>query len=346
MAIRPPFNLTAPRLTPITRAALWIVLSGICSVMMNVLIRIAAQGLHPFEVAFFRCLFGLVFVLPWIVKSGAALWRHRMAGFYLLRASIGLVSMATWFLRDHRGAVGDGDRRQLHRTSLRHSGGRPDPSGGRPISALERGRARLCRGARHHAPGQRADRCEPADLVALRGDGGDEQHYGQVPIAQRAAEHDRRFLHDLSHAVVADPGFFVWRWPDLSTFGALVGLGCLGTIAHISVARALAAADASACAPFEFARLPFAALIGFLWFGEITDLWTWVGAAIIAGSAVYVAHREALLARRARRDEPRAPALSPAKKLAETLAITAMAAAGPFRVRFRRSRAQGGCRGR
>jgi len=97
----------------------------------------------------------------------------------------------------------------------------------------------------------------------------------------------------------------VWQWPDLSTLGALVGLGCLGTIAHLSVARALAAADASVCAPFEFARLPFAALIGFLWFGEVTDLWTWVGAAIIAGSSVYVAYREARLARRGRNGERR-----------------------------------------
>jgi drug/metabolite transporter (DMT)-like permease len=103
------------------------------------------------------------------------------------------------------------------------------------------------------------------------------------------------------------PALFVWRWPDPSTLGALVGLGCLGTVAHIAVARALAAADASACAPFEFARLPFAALIGFLWFGEVTDLWTWIGAAIIAGSSVYVAHREARLARLGRRGEPRAP---------------------------------------
>jgi drug/metabolite transporter (DMT)-like permease len=98
---------------------------------------------------------------------------------------------------------------------------------------------------------------------------------------------------------------FVWQWPNPSTLGALVGLGCLGTIAHLSVARALAAADASACAPFEFARLPFAALIGFLWFGEVTDLWTWVGAAIIAGSSVYVAHREARLARIGRPGERR-----------------------------------------
>src|SRR5437762_9469045 len=93
----PPITLTAPQLSPITRAALWILLSGICSVMMNVLIRIAAQEMHPFEVAFFRCLFGLLFVLPWVVKGGAAQLRLRSMGFYLLRAVIGLVSMASWF---------------------------------------------------------------------------------------------------------------------------------------------------------------------------------------------------------------------------------------------------------
>src|SRR5215469_8568587 len=90
-------RFTMPRLAPTTRAALWILLSGICAVMMNVLIRVAAQSMHPFEVAFFRCLFGLVLVLPWIVKRGPALLRSRNAGFYLLRAAIGLVSMATWF---------------------------------------------------------------------------------------------------------------------------------------------------------------------------------------------------------------------------------------------------------
>src|SRR6266481_710140 len=92
-----PSRPTAPRLAPITRAALWILLSGICSVMMNVLIRIAAQTMHPFEVAFFRCFFGLVLLLPWIVRSAPALLRSRNTGFYLLRAVVGLVSMLSWF---------------------------------------------------------------------------------------------------------------------------------------------------------------------------------------------------------------------------------------------------------
>jgi drug/metabolite transporter (DMT)-like permease len=94
------------------------------------------------------------------------------------------------------------------------------------------------------------------------------------------------------------------------TFGALFGLGCLVTIAHISVARALAAAEASACAPFEFTRLPCAALIGFHWYGEVSDLWTWVGAAIIAGSSIYVVDREARLARLGPCDTPCAAAPS------------------------------------
>ena len=51
--------------------------------MMNVLIRVAAQAMHPFEVAFFRCLFGLLLMTPWIITSGPMLWRSRNKGFYL-----------------------------------------------------------------------------------------------------------------------------------------------------------------------------------------------------------------------------------------------------------------------
>ena len=39
-------------------------------------------------------------------------------------------------------------------------------------------------------------------------------------------------------------------------------------------------------------RLPFVALIGFLAFGEKPDVWTWLGAAVIVSSSVYITHRE------------------------------------------------------
>src|SRR5260370_41548811 len=70
---------------------------GFCAVMMNVLIRLAAQRMHPFEVTFFRCLFSLFFMLPFIIRAGPALWHSPKIGFFTLRAAVGLVSMLPWF---------------------------------------------------------------------------------------------------------------------------------------------------------------------------------------------------------------------------------------------------------
>ena len=304
------FPLTAPRPAPITRAALWIMLSGLCSVTMNVLIRIAADAMHPFEVAFFRCLFGLLFLFPWVVRNGPSLWRSRRVGFYVFRAGIGLVSMLTWFYGITVVPLATATAVNFTAPLFATLAAAFDFARRRQIPPLERGGGRFYRGSRDHAARHPRGRCELADPTAFGGDCSDEQHHRQISRTHRASEHDRRLLYDLSYPSVPDPSLVRLAVAGFIDFQrALVGLGCLGTIAHISVARALAAADASACAPFEFARLPYAALIGFLYFGEVTDLWTWTGAAIIAGSSVYVVYREAHLTRLARRGHPRGRAL-------------------------------------
>jgi drug/metabolite transporter (DMT)-like permease len=60
--------------------------------------------------------------------------------------------------------------------------------------------------------------------------------------------------------------------------------------------RAYAATDVTIALPFDYARLPFAAVIGFIAFAETPDVWTWLGAFVIAGATVYIAHRESRLA--------------------------------------------------
>ena len=300
-------SVTVPRLAPTTRAALWIVLSGICAVMMNVLIRVAAQSMHPFEVAFFRCLFGLLLVLPWIARDGPGLLRSRNAGFYLLRAGVGLVSMATWFygitVVPLATATAVNFTAPLFATIaavlVLHEDVRL-----RRWSAVVIGFIGVLVIMR---PGR--ERLDANLLILLVSAASAAMNNITVKFLARTEKPGSivaMFMLYLTPLSLI-PALFFWRWPDLATLAALFGLGCLGTIAHFSVARALAAADASACAPFEFVRLPFAALVGFLWFGEVTDLWTWLGAAIIAGSSIYVAHRETRLARLARQGERRAP---------------------------------------
>jgi drug/metabolite transporter (DMT)-like permease len=278
--------------------------------MMNVLIRVAAQSMHPFEVAFFRCLFGLVLVIPWIVGSGPALSGSRNSGFYLLRAGVGIVSMVTWFygitVVPLATATAVNFTAPLFATMAAVLLLGEDVRF-RRWSAVVLGFAGVLVIMR---PG--SERLDVNLLILLLSSATAAMNNITVKFLARTEPPGRivaLFMLYLTPLSLI-PALFVWQWPDPRTFGALTGLGCLGTIAHLSVARALAAADASACAPFEFARLPFAALIGFLWFGEVTDLWTWAGAAIIAGSSVYVAHREARLARLERGGERRPPARS------------------------------------
>src|ERR1044071_2855277 len=85
------------RLGPTPPAGVWVAFCGFFAGMMNVLIRLAAERMHPFEVTFFRCLFSLGFMMPFIVRAGPALLHNQKIGFFTLRAAVGLVSMLTWF---------------------------------------------------------------------------------------------------------------------------------------------------------------------------------------------------------------------------------------------------------
>ncbi len=89
----------------------------------------------------------------------------------------------------------------------------------------------------------------------------------------------------------------VWQWPAAHLWPWLLALGPSAVIGHTTFVKALSCADASAILPFDFLRLPFAALFGFMMFGEYPDVWTWVGGAVIFASTFYISRREAQLRR-------------------------------------------------
>ena len=89
----------------------------------------------------------------------------------------------------------------------------------------------------------------------------------------------------------------VWTTPDPTMLAWLALIGALSTAGWLCFTRAFALADASALLPLEFTRLPFVALLGYLAFGEVPDVWVWVGAAVIFASGLAIAHRENAAAR-------------------------------------------------
>jgi drug/metabolite transporter (DMT)-like permease len=56
-------------------------------------------------------------------------------------------------------------------------------------------------------------------------------------------------------------------------------------------------AQASLLAPFEYLAMVFAAVVGFVFWGEIPPVTTWIGAAIIAASGLFIFQRQQRLAR-------------------------------------------------
>ena len=72
-------------------------------------------------------------------------------------------------------------------------------------------------------------------------------------------------------------------------------VGVLGGFTQYCVTKSLEQAPASVVSPYLYGELLVAALVGFAIFGEFPDFWTWVGAAIIAASGIYIAYREGIL---------------------------------------------------
>ena len=86
-----------------------------------------------------------------------------------------------------------------------------------------------------------------------------------------------------------------WTWPSLESLIWLFMIGIVGTIAQTAMNQSLKIADASAVLPVDFSKLLWAAAIGYVLFGEVPDVWTWIGGAMIFSSATYIGVREARL---------------------------------------------------
>ena len=74
-------------------------------------------------------------------------------------------------------------------------------------------------------------------------------------------------------------------------------IGIVGGFTQYFVAKALEQAPASVVSPYLYGELLVAAMVGLAIFGEFPDTWTWVGAAVIAVSGLYIAYREGILGR-------------------------------------------------
>jgi len=93
-------------------------------------------------------------------------------------------------------------------------------------------------------------------------------------------------------AATSTVGPFIWVWPDLHGWMLLLAIAALGTLSHLALIKALGYAEAGALQPYGYTLLVWAAVIGFLMFGDVPDAWTIAGASVVILSGLYAWQRE------------------------------------------------------
>lgn len=117
-------------------------------------------------------------------------------------------------------------------------------------------------------------------------------------LTRRVAGHDRPETSVVYSALVGTAVMsavvpFSWIAPvSLSDALLLASLGVFGGLGHYCVAQAMTYAKASVVSPFQYWQMVGSVLVGYLLFGEMPDLYTWLGAAVIIGSGLFIGWRE------------------------------------------------------
>ncbi len=88
------------------------------------------------------------------------------------------------------------------------------------------------------------------------------------------------------------PAIYVWVWPSMTQILWLMLIALLGTVAQFAMTQGMKLGDISVVMPIDFFRLIWVAILAWLIFAEIPDLFTWIGGAMIFASATYIAIRE------------------------------------------------------
>ncbi|MEQ8639136.1 MAG: DMT family transporter [Alphaproteobacteria bacterium] len=260
-------------------------------------VRFLSGSIHPLEIAFFRNLFGLLFMAPWFWRAGLKGLKTDKPHLHLIRAITGTSAITAWFWGLALMPVADATALSFTApffitvAAVLVLG---EKVGWRRAAAIGVGFVGAMVIIRPGFQGFNG-----GALVVLSSSVFAAGSITLMKLMSRthSSEAIVAWMFLLMTPLSFVPALFVWTWPSLTELSLLLFIGGGATVAHLVWVKALSIADASYLTNFEYSRLPYAALFGLLLFNEWPDLLTWVGAAIIISAAVFVARREIAAAR-------------------------------------------------
>ena len=261
-------------------------------------VKYLSNDLNPFTICFFRCLIGLIIVLPFIIKNKFKAIKSKNIKLQFYRSFINVISMITWFsaigIMHLEKATALGFTTPLFTTILAVIILREVIRAHR-ITALFIGFLGVLIIIR---PGYLP--IEFGTLLMLIAS----FSFSIVLImVKKLSDIDSSLTIIFYHLLFMTPltfiiAIFFWEGINFSQFFIFVLMGSAGLISHWCLAQAFKLSDTTFIMPFQFTKLIWASFIGYVIFAESPDKWTWFGGIIIFSSVIYITYREAFIKQR------------------------------------------------
>ena len=280
-------------LHPSLRGLLWAAAAGVLFVLLNALLRGLSLALSPFQAQFLRYAFGLMVMLPFILRSGIAAYRpHRISGQFL-RGAAHTVGLCLWFTAIPHISLAD-------TTALGFT---------TPIfimiGAVLVLRERL-RWERWIAALIGFGGVLIVVAPRLTGSGGgfllvmlasSPMFAASFLLTKTLTKFDRTEVIVVWQAITITLfslplGLMNWQAPSAWQWASCLLCGLLGSAGHYCLTRSFAVADISATQSVKFLELVWAAALGWFVFSETPSRFTLIGGVVIAGSTLWIARRE------------------------------------------------------
>ena len=293
MPLLSPLTSRWTSLSPNVRGAILVTLGALLLTLMAVFVKYLGARLDSFEIVFFRSFVGLLFVLPLALKQGWGICRTARPWMHFTRGGVGILGNACLFWSITHILLADAMALQFSR-----------PLWGIVLAAL----------ILHEAIGWRRRAATPIRvggilLMTRPFTAGFEAGYlvgaigacfgavVVVSIKQLSKTESTTvimFYYAFWGAVLSlPPALWVWTTPTLPELALLVVVGFVGIVGQTFITLGVRQADTSVVLPFDYLRIVYAAVIGFVLFGELPGPLSLAGAAVIVGSTLYILVREA-----------------------------------------------------
>ena len=284
----------ASRLDPAARGLLWAIAAGVLFVLLNTVARRLALELNPYVTQFSRYLMGALVMLPFVLRAGFAAYRPRRVSGQFLRGGVHTFGLWLWFIAVPHITLADTTAIGFTTPIFIMLGAvlvfKEPMRWDRTLAAVF---------------GFAGVLMVVAPQLTAQGGGYSLLMLASSPvfaasflITKALTRYEKPEVivvwQAISVTIFSLPlALLQWQMPGAVQWLLFLLCGLLGSAGHYCLTRSFAATDISATQSVKFLELVWAALLGWVVFGDAASKSTMLGGAVICASTLWIARREA-----------------------------------------------------